>query len=188
MQYVRKNAANNGYEWASLVNEFPAGGTALQYVRKNAANNAYEWATLVDDFPAGGVSYQGVRLAADGTTREWAALLNVINRQGGNATNWNTPGTTTRAVTKAVCQAGSVSITMTGGGPASGTAAITFPTAFSNVPLIFLSISASQSSGVWAQLEFYNLTASGMTIWIGQNANDSNYNPRTVHWFAIGPI
>lgn len=132
----------------------------------------------------------GQQLLADSAQAlglKWGSSAGVTKRKGGSATDWSSPGTTDYTPTASVIQVGAVSITMTGSGPASGTAAITFPTAFSNVPVIMLSISSSQSSGVWTQLEFYNLTASGMTIWIGHNANSGSYNPRTVFWIAIGP-
>lgn len=188
LQYSRKNAANNGYEWATLpADELPAGGTALQYLRKDAANTGKEWATFpANELPAGGSALQGLRKNAANNAVEWAALLNVINRQGGSTTVWNTPGTGTRSVASAATQVGIVTVAMSGS-PAYGTQAITFPTAFSNNPLVLVSAKSVLSSGVNVVVTYGGISTTGFTIYVDYNASSGSYGNIDITWIAIGP-
>jgi hypothetical protein len=95
----------------------------------------------------------------------------VTNRQGGSATNWNTVGTTNYAAASARIQCG---VILT-----SGTITVTFPVAFSQVPVVFL------TSGFHNQIASVDaVTASGFTgvlEFSGDSPSDKNVN-----WLAIG--
>jgi len=58
----------------------------------------------------------------------------LVKRQGGSSTNWSTAGTTGYDVTDAVIQCGAVSIA------AGATATVTFPTAFTQTPVVVCSL------------------------------------------------
>jgi hypothetical protein len=91
----------------------------------------------------------------------------LTRRQGGSATNWSTPGTTTYTPTMLRMQPGAITL------DGSGLASVTFPIAFSNVPLVYL---ASQTSTPPTAV---SISASGVTI---------QGNPADVAmWLAIGP-
>lgn len=135
-----------------------------------------------------GIGSSGQVLSVVSGVPAWADAGGVYRRKGGSATVWSTPGNTSYTPSGSKMQVGAVSITMSGS-PAYGSAAITFPVAFTYAPLIYLTLCSASggfSSGVWTQLEPTSITNTGFTINICQNANDANYNPRTVNWQAIG--
>lgn len=96
-------------------------------------------------------------------------------RQGGSATNWNTPGSTTYTPTMVRMQAGA---NATAG---SGSVAITFPTAFSYSPLVSLTVVSDQGVFLWLS----GVSATGFTV----NAESPTGVPMATvfHWLAIGP-
>lgn len=69
------------------------------------------------------------------------ALL--YRRQGGSATDWTTAGTTNFTPGETIVQAGVVNVSYSSG---TGTATVTFPTAFSQKPLIQLTVYNAASS------------------------------------------
>jgi len=107
-----------------------------------------------------------------------------LNRQGGSATAWATPGSTNYAPSNVRVQVGARSITVTAG--TTGTVTITFPTAFSDLPLCVATLNAAV------------VAYDGVTVGIAGNAATtaliSVANPTgsditiTVNWMAIGPM
>ena len=91
-------------------------------------------------------------------------------RQGGSATDWGSAGTTDYTPTAVRMQAGSVTI------PAGGSVVVTFPVAFSNVPLVFATPISSTASAIRA-----TGTATTVTLSHGVGVGIS------VNWLAIGP-
>lgn len=107
-------------------------------------------------------------------------------RQGGSATNWATAGTTTQtpgAVRMLMGQADFGSINP----GVSATVSITFPTAFSNVPLVIGTAMRTAGAGTEPIVVFTGLiTASGFTLY-AHNAGASLSGIVYVSWLAIGP-
>lgn len=104
-------------------------------------------------------------------------------RQGGGA-GWNTAGTTTYTPGAVRMQGGVVSLTL-GIGTAIDSVTITFPTAFSQAPLILVSVSCSVSLE-----EFFVGTVASSTT--GANVQLTRSNTATsrtanIAWLAIGP-
>ena len=99
----------------------------------------------------------------------------VIARQGGNASTWAFAGTTSYTPAAVRMQAGQVTTN------ASGTVTVTFPTAFSQIPLIWLT---AQSDSV-AILGISVVGASNVLI-VAFNADGSG-RLTTINWLAIGP-
>lgn len=67
--------------------------------------------------------------------------LNIVGRQGGSATNWNTQGTTNYVPASAKVLAGTGRITFSG--TSSSSVEITYPTAFTYNPVILLTSKAN---------------------------------------------
>lgn len=108
-------------------------------------------------------------------------------RQGGSSSDWSSPGTTTYTPTSVRMQAGShlFSSLVSGG---SDVVSITFPTAFSNVPLVLCSfqISGSTPSLVGGALCWVSgVSASGFSLRIWQATGLTG--DFEVTWFAVGP-
>ncbi len=101
----------------------------------------------------------------------------VYRRQGGDASVWQSQGAGNYAPTTADIQCGSISV-------ASGSsAAITYPVAFAQRPLIFLSWSASSG---WYEAHHTGDSASGFTIKLYRL--DGGSATLDVNWLAIGPL
>ncbi len=66
----------------------------------------------------------------------------VYRRQGGNVSNWQTAGTTTYTPTAPKVQVGVKSISIN----TTGTVTITYPVAFTNRPVVFISINCGSGS------------------------------------------
>lgn len=99
-------------------------------------------------------------------------------RQGGSATDWSSAGTTTQTPTSVRMQAGSVSVSYTGG---LGTATVTFPTAYSNTPLAFAT--ANASSGTICAIQ--SVSSTQVVIYMSVPGGGSGSLP--AFWLAIGP-
>jgi len=93
-------------------------------------------------------------------------------RQGGSATDWSSPGTTTYTPTSVRMQAGTATLGV------MGHVTVTFPVAFSNVPIVMLTNGPDGASS--ANAEVSSVTATLVEISFGTvGAN--------VMWFAVGP-
>ena len=127
------------------------GKPSVDAVLKNTSAGTPSWKAISEFMPgttAGDVDYytsSGVkaRLAigalgtffrSTGSAPEWGSL--VYRRQGSSATDWRAYGTTNYTPAKSIVQAGNVAVSMSSG---NGSASITFPVAFTNKPLIFIS-------------------------------------------------
>ncbi len=148
-------------------------------------NIAYLYAAIGSGgLPAGGAAYQGVRVNSAASAKEWAAVMSVLRRQGGNANDWITQGTTAYTPDKAIVQAGALTISMSGN-PMTGSGSVTFPVAFAYKPLVFVTSDVMTSGGVFMQFGHTNVSTSGFDVWCSYNAN-STYGNRTVSWLAMG--
>lgn len=104
-------------------------------------------------------------------------------RQGGNATDWITAGTTTQTPTSVRMQAGVLAIANTDGATGKiGSTTLTFPTAFSAKPLVFAQVYNDDDTIATVS----NVTATQCTIsWRG--VESSVAFSMNVQWFAVGP-
>jgi hypothetical protein len=140
-----------------------AKGTTLQQLRMNAAATAPEWFT-----PAAG------SLAT--------------KRQGGSATNWNdSSGTTNYDVAATIIKSGAMRVSI----PTTTNYAditITFPTAFSQIPLFFTGTPTvvSGAFGTISRIAITSISASQAVVHIITAANPSSNLELTLPWFAIG--
>jgi hypothetical protein len=105
-------------------------------------------------------------------------LALVFNRQGGSATDWSSPGTTTRdtSATKTFIQMGSVTLSGTAGTDVT----VTFPTAFSQIPLVFTQVITAGAVNEFSGVN--SITTSTFKA----RAQTSGGTGETCAWFAVG--
>ncbi len=167
---------------------YATGANALARLGISAANSLMRSTGSALAWFAPGAALQHLRMNASATALEWAAVSGgVTNRQGGNATDWNTPGTTNYTPPAVRIQAGSVSASVTGS-PAFGWTTITFPVAFAAKPLIFLNAGWFGTGPVSGLLELVsnNILTTAFDLGAGYNSNSAAWGNPTVHWLAIG--
>lgn len=113
-------------------------------------------------------------------------------RQGGSATDWDSPGTTSRTPGAVRVQGGAVDLTVAISAYI-GSVSITFPTTFSNKPLIHLAAiyktgGVIYDGDVWTPT-YENLTSSGVDLKLRTNYEPSvgdGAQTFTILWLAIG--
>lgn len=162
--------------------------------RDNMAAGVPDIFSAKGDLPVGlGVDSVGVLpvgtndqvLAADSsqaTGLKWKDLKTVTNRQGGNATNWNTQGTTNYVPASSQMQVGvrNVTANTASGSIFHGNTTVTFPVAFSAVPVVF----ACSLDGFFDLREVSaSPTASQVTLVIISAINNLT---TAIAWMAIG--
>jgi hypothetical protein len=139
------------------------------------ASNSVDASKIVDG------SVGTAELADGGTT--YAKLApgagKLTNRQGGSATNWSTAGTTNYVPTAVRNQCGVARVLVGTQG-----IAVTFPVAFSNVPIVVIS-EVENGNATTAFITVNNVTASGFTVYY----HAAGTVPATFDatWLAIGP-
>ena len=105
-------------------------------------------------------------------------------RQGGSATDWNTVGTTTYIISSLLVQIGVGTATILAGNSVI-VGAVTFPTAYSNNPLVLATISAKTvSEMVDIGAAITDETAAAITL---RRVGTSGDNIIKFNWLAIGP-
>lgn len=114
--------------------------------------------------------------------------LKQTQRQGGSATDWNTTGTTTQTVTNPILQAGTVTMTSgeQAGPPLYATASVTFPTAYTNKPIVvatMTNIGATYANSILIG----SITTTGFQITCEATGGQAGYVAGAVaSWIAIG--
>lgn len=126
------------------------------------------------------------KLAADSVddTKAGNRVAQFYRRQGGDASDWSVPGTTTRTPTAVRDQAGV--IRYSGTSASFGQQAVTFPQAFSQPPIVNITPLAHQTgntTGISASI--LSVTSTGFVIWFEVLDATSRTNI-DFHWRAIG--
>lgn len=123
------------------------------------------------------------KLAADSVddTKAGSRVPQFYRRQGGDTSNWDTAGTTTYTPTSVRMQAGRLDAS---GGGTSGAVNLTFPTAFSNGPVLLLTPVFSQGT---IRLAMSSVSASGASFNWYSSASESAGDPVRFAWLAVGP-
>lgn len=98
------------------------------------------------------------------------------SRQGGSATTWTTSGTTTYDYS------GTNVFVQVGARSGSGTT-ITFPTAYNQIPLVFVSVVTAGSQNAWARVSATTSTTFTYQVFIN---NTTPATGETIAWMAIG--
>lgn len=117
-------------------------------------------------------------LMSNGTNPFWASLIQL--RQGGDANNWQSGGTTTRTPADSYLQSGVIDITTNSSG--IGSVAITYPAAFAQKPMILATVGGNTGGRV--VLTFSDDLVSGCTFHVFKI--DLGVVTIQVNWLAIG--
>lgn len=125
---------------------------------------------------AKGSAFQWLGMKSDGTIPQWSSLI--YQRQGGNASNWQSPGTTSYTPTAPKIMEGVKTKTIN----PSGDLTITYPTAFNNRPHVFVTPNCSGGSLVW---RVHDDSASGFSVALVDLSTSGSLNV-DVNWLAIG--
>jgi hypothetical protein len=156
-----------------------AGGTDTYPLCANGAGAAPGYEQL----QTGGIANDAVD-----DTKVGNRVPQLYRRQGGDATNWNTAGTTTRTPTTVRIQTGSIAMTIAAA--ASAEVTVTFPTAFSVVPLIagLVRYSEAGTNQAKADLSVHSLSTTQVTIKAlpVDGVAFSDTNDMHIFWTAIG--
>jgi len=125
----------------------------------------------------------GVQNDAIDDTKIGDNVAQFYRRQGGSASNWQTPGVITRTPGATRKQAGSATVTITAA-PA-GILNIVFPVAFSDVPLITGLTHALFTTHL--DISYSSVTATGFRINLDVTSGASVTGNIDVNWEATGP-
>lgn len=112
-------------------------------------------------------------LTSSGSAPTWGTL--VYARVGGSTTDWQPSGSTSRTITSPMIQCGCTNAST------SSATAVTFASAFSYRPLIFLSIDTSTNLFV---VSHTSVLSTGFSIVLKRT--DGTTDTRDVNWMAIG--
>ena len=108
----------------------------------------------------------------------------IVQRKGGSATDWNVGGTTNYSPTKPIVQVGTggaYGVINPSGSIYYGTGTITFPQAFSQKPMV--TVTLGTSGFVLFSYGVYNITTTKFDFVI--NCSLQNYS-FLIHWIAVG--
>lgn len=131
--------------------------------------------------PVDGVTLEesggSLRIKNDGVddTKVGNRVPQFYRRQGGSATDWSAPGSGNHTPGAVRMQAGAAAAL-------ASSVSVTFPTAFSQIPIVYL----TNSSGNVVILRVSSVSASGFTA----NAHNHDGTPASaigINWLAIGP-
>ena len=106
----------------------------------------------------------------------------LTRRQGGSATDWSTPGTTDYTPTAVRMQTGTVTVNFTAQVASSVT--ITFPVAFSQIPIVIASVRRTVTELFVISAE--SATTTQVTFTIETNDGAVTNDDPIVSWLAIG--
>lgn len=110
--------------------------------------------------------------------------IETIRRQGGNATNWGTAGTTNYSPTAFRIQTGKVNVTFSN--TTFATSTVTFPVAFSGTPIV---VATLQNNFGPEKLFFSHGTPTTTTVALTAVTEDIQITGTyAIDWIAIGPI
>lgn len=125
------------------------------------------------------------KIAADAVddTKAGDRVPQFYRRQGGSASDWSVVGTSTQTPGAVRMQGGAIEVTVTAS--LGGAISVTFPAAFSNKPLVYVSIAEDIATNYIASVTA--VSASSITIQVLHYEGSTLTNTVTVNWLAIGP-
>lgn len=107
-----------------------------------------------------------------------------LQRQGGSASAWDTPGSSNYTPSQMLVQAGIVDVTDVNGH--YGYTDVTFPVAFSNYPIVFSMVSGKTGNANNDKLSRASVQSNSV-VRISLNTTVAPaYQTMSIHWLAIG--
>lgn len=177
------------YNRASNILSDVIGGTTVR------SSNASGDMSIPGSFSAGGLNASQLSSGTVPAARITAVSADSIDdtmvgnrvpqfyrRQGGNATDWDSAGTSTQTPGMVRMQSGTIAVTFSGSAIASQ--AVTFPTAFSAKPGVVCGIVGSPGSQIIFSPQAQSITSSGFTVALA--ANTSISVTVNIFWIAVG--
>lgn len=165
---------------AVTTDKIAAGAVQASDIGTGAVTNTKLGADAVttDKIAAGAVGTADLADNAVDDTKAGNRVAQFYRRQGGSATSWFAYGATNYTPTTVRMQAGAVNFPF-GGGVVQR---VTFPTAFSNIPLVFVCNGTNNPLGI---ASIYAVTATYVDI--RYYDSDGTDGVGDVQWLAIGP-
>ncbi len=117
-------------------------------------------------------------LTSDGTNPVWSSLIRL--RQGGDASNWQVGGTTTRVPSDSAIQMGVIDITTNSSG--IGSAAVTYPGSYAQRPIILATVGGSTGGNI--TITFSDDSTTGCTFHVFKT--DLGIVTIQVNWLVVG--
>lgn len=119
----------------------------------------------------------------DGLNSTAFLLLSLLNRRGGNASDWSIGGTSNYTIGNIRIQFGAAVPSA-----AAGSVTVTFPVAFSNKPVVLIG-SGFRASPTPGNYMTYPQTISSSSVLIDFSSTADDTNPATypIYWIALGP-
>ena len=179
MDYYTSATAKSRLAIGAAGGILTSSGSAPQWTAIGAAGGVLTSSGSAPQWTAIGAANTFLR--SSGSAPLWRSLI--YARQGGSGSVWSTPGTTAYTPSGSIIQIGVQNITVSSGGTAS--VAITYPTAYSDRPLIFLSENMSGSLSYTWSTGWTDDTTTGFNLHL-KFANTSQTGTFTVAWMAIG--
>jgi hypothetical protein len=179
MSFASMTARAAGYvvkaatDWNVIVSNFAALWTGTTA----GDTEYYTGAADKTRLPIGGTM---TFMRSTGSAPAWGPLVAI--RQGGSATVWTNPGTNSYTPTSTMIEVGYKSIAFSSSVGTS--AAVTYPTAFTQRPAIFLSSELSYAQAQGCSVYHSDDTTTGFSInvkWTGATTGTFNFG-----WLAIG--
>ena len=151
-----------------LVTAFPAGSIAGSQI----ADSGVTTAKILD------ANVTTAKIANDAVTDAKLVYGKVRSRQGSHATNWLTAGTTAYDVS-----ASATFIQVGSANTSSGAVTVTFPTAFTYVPVVFATVNSASGSNC-----FVRITGQSNASFIATIITDGGSlgGAETITWMAVG--
>ena len=136
-----------------------------------------------------------LHLVYDGNLTKWLVVgqfqMALVARQGGSSADWQTTGTTNRALLGAKVQMGSLSVSYTAG-QAKASASVTYPESYAaGSPLVFVAVSNQDTNKCIVaannDVGIPPITSASFTLYPTAGSTFSGSGSVTVVWIAFGP-
>lgn len=111
-------------------------------------------------------------------------VIQFRRRQGGNAANWSVPGASSHTPTKVRMQAGKA--LWTGTAASFGNITVTFPEAFSQLPLLQATIAAASGGEGWRIVVNANASSASAAFISWRSFDATTFTSVEISWLATG--
>jgi hypothetical protein len=132
-----------------------------------------------NQIPTGGIAANAVD-----DTKAGNRVPQFYRRQGGSSSNWSSQGSSNYTPTAVRMQAGVIRNSVADG-DFGDSVSVTFPTSFSNTPLVLVTLEAYIDGYQWT-IGLTSVSSSGCVIYVVSNQSAGARNA-DIAWLAIGP-
>jgi hypothetical protein len=160
-------------------------GTTVNFTAPttNVTGNTINHTASTTTFAGTTINFTATNVQRSGNNVLHEGIIAPLRRQGGSANNWSTPGTNGYIPASWRIQVGGVTVTVSGSATSIGSA--TYPTAFSNIPIVLLACSLDLG-GNPGMVSVSSISNSSFDFRIRYPDAPAPFTA-TVYWLAIGP-